>query len=74
MANAKKCDRCGRLYEFYDGERVFASGARYTKFCLCHHSTCAEHNFDLCPPCMKSLMIWIASGKGEDREGDYEAD
>lgn len=63
MANAKKCDRCGKFYEKYtkklkdgsivNGIIVIGSGFPVT-----------DENFeDLCPECMKELEKWMEAKK-----------
>lgn len=59
MTNAKKCDRCGKLYEFYNGFSVEEGGNRYNKFSLYDHWNTVKHEYDLCPDCMLSLVEWI---------------
>lgn len=63
MSNAKKCDRCGKLYELYEGYSVEEGGNRYDKFILVHHWSSAGRDYDLCPECMESLIEWIKEAK-----------
>lgn len=61
MSLAKKCDRCGILYEPKD---VYIDGAIVNGFLLIRRD---EQNtqilrrryFDLCPECLNSLAIWV---------------
>mgnify|MGYP004643129691 CR=1 FL=1 len=59
---AKKCDRCGRLYEYYDGRKAFPKS----------HSNSIELRdtdikgkywqrdfFDLCSSCMMELEVFL---------------
>ena len=52
MANAKKCDKCGELYEIYEHSP--------------HDFTVAQLNerfvwgrLDLCPSCQVDLTLWM---------------
>lgn len=57
MAEAKKCDRCGNLYELYDGV-LFKDSRKYhaVKFASFN---CSSAWLDLCPDCMKKLVIFM---------------
>ena len=59
MSIARKCDRCGKLYEDYDGCEVQEGGHRYNKLELLRGWNDACKTYDLCPECMKSLIKWI---------------
>lgn len=59
MSNAKKCDRCRKLYEFYDGYAVQNGGNKYDTLSLFHHWNTESRRYDLCPECMQSLIEWI---------------
>ena len=68
MANAKKCDRCGRLYESYEGVAVTKGGRKY-------HALSLENDYvykwyDLCPVCMARLVNFISNSECEQ---DMEA-
>lgn len=54
MANAKKCDRCGALYDH-------AEAWRYSVVKDCHPYP--EHKLDLCHNCMYELEKWIEGDK-----------
>ena len=66
MALAKKCDRCGKLYDGYDGSKDKRStnaialldrdeyGKHYTRDCV-----------DLCPECLSELIDWLDSEEEE---------
>lgn len=63
--NAKKCDRCGRLYEHYDGRKSFPKslsnsiGLRDTDIA----GTCWQRDhFDLCEDCMTKLESFLYGG------------
>lgn len=57
---ARKCDRCGRLYEAksvnIDGERADAIAAlMFYK----EGSRWYEEKYELCPECLKELKVWL---------------
>lgn len=56
---AKKCDRCGKLYECNDREtlklaKVFPGSYRNNK------------GYDLCPECLSELKKWFDKGKSNE--------
>lgn len=62
MALAKKCDRCGEIYDPYGSNSEFnaiipayidTSGFAVKKFRV----------IDLCPKCRKSFKEWLNGGK-----------
>lgn len=67
--NAKKCDRCGKLYEKYTGSvelglsnmvRLMSDGE-----CVCSPTI----DFDLCPECMAKAVSFLneySYGKGKE--------
>lgn len=57
MANAYKCDRCGKLYENYDGIRVVENGNGYNIMILAKGVN--TYTYDLCPGCMQKLVDFI---------------
>lgn len=54
MAFAKKCDRCGKLYEMYDIKR---DQKRYCSFIFSNDNGRFGKK-DLCPVCMMQLINW----------------
>lgn len=57
---AKKCDRCGVLYEIETEStiklsRVFPGSYRNNK------------GYDLCPECSKKLKAWLKEGENEKK-------
>lgn len=63
MAMAKKCDRCGKLHEYYDGIEVFndsekANGVLFIDRDL-NNSYWSRKSYDLCQECMKKLEAFI---------------
>ena len=65
MANALKCDRCGKFYEKYDGIKVVSGGNKYCFFSISNCSGLITRDYDLCPECMKSLIEWIWEADNE---------
>lgn len=57
MANAKRCDRCGRFYDFYEGVEFTAGANKYTYVILA--SAGAERRFDMCPDCMRQVIRFL---------------
>lgn len=64
---AKKCDRCGRLYEHYDGQKVFPKsrsnsiGLRDTDI---DGKYWTRDHFDLCVSFMAGLEVFLC---GDDK-------
>lgn len=58
MAKALKCDRCGKLYEHYEGIRVQDKGVHYVSLTL-NSDGCWGRKFDLCPECMTKLVEFM---------------
>lgn len=65
MANAKKCDRCGKLYEFYEGVEFTPGGNRYVNITLGGDRIYDERGrftakcFDLCQDCMQQVVYFL---------------
>ena len=57
MANAKKCDRCGRFYDFYEGIEFTAGANKYMYVILA--SAANERKFDMCPYCMQHVIYFL---------------
>ncbi|MBR3117683.1 MAG: hypothetical protein IKF29_00435 [Oceanobacillus sp.] len=73
MSNAKKCDRCGKLYEFYKGVKLNPKGNSYVCVDFIYGGNCGGlgggKRFDLCKECMTDLVKWMNDGKeGADNE------
>lgn len=66
MSEAKKCDRCGKLYEKYDTYED--NGIIFT--CGDNEEGGTGDKIDLCPDCMKELKNWIENPNKicEDKE------
>lgn len=60
MSEAKKCDRCGNLYERYGGVPIEKGGIGYNQIKLLSDSYVSV--FDLCEPCMTKLTDWVREG------------
>lgn len=62
---AKKCDRCGRLYEHYDGRKAFPK-SKSNSFELRDTDIEGKYwgrdRFDLCFHCMKELEAFLYGG------------
>lgn len=63
MADALKCDRCGKLYEHYEGIRLQDKGTLYNVMSI--SGGCWSRNYDLCPECMTKLAEFIKNAKEE---------
>lgn len=67
MANAKKCDRCGVLYEIYNGIKIERGGNSFNWLRLFTTHGVAYREFELCPECMTKLVGFL---KGEEVSND----
>lgn len=68
MADAKKCDRCGKLFEPYNVDAGCKIPSRYTNILLKNLSlvegTYEEFDeYDLCKECNNSLLKWLSEPK-----------
>ena len=70
MADAKKCDRCDRLYEIYDGIPVIERGFKYRTLQLVAGDT-IHKTYDLCPTCMTQVIAFLNNHK--DLNADDES-
>lgn len=62
---ARKCDRCGRLYEPYDGRKVFPKSEANSlalKDTDCKGNSWRRGFFDLCEDCMAKLETFLYGG------------
>lgn len=59
MANALKCDRCGKLYENYKGIRIGDRGAYYCCMSIITSDGWVRRGYDLCPECMTKLVEFL---------------
>lgn len=73
MADAKKCDRCGKFY--VDKEKKFRINSNGNKGIpswikiINIEDTCITH-FELCEQCMKDLWRWLCN----EQESECELD
>lgn len=62
---AMKCDRCGHLYEHYDGRKVFPkslSNSLELRDTDCKGLIWPQDRFDLCEDCMTKLESFLYGG------------
>lgn len=62
---AKKCDRCGRFYENYDGRKAFhksQSNSLSLRDTDCEGKFWKRDRFDLCEDCMTKLESFLYGG------------
>ena len=71
MARAKKCDRCGKLHEHYDGGREFKNSEKANGVILIDRDLDNKYwprkSYDFCPDCMRKLETFI---KNEEVSAD----
>ena len=62
---ARKCDRCGRFYDHYQGE-IFEKTGRANALRLIdryeNNTFISRNAYDLCPECMKELEEFLGIG------------
>lgn len=77
MARAKKCDKCGKLYEHYDGNKEFKHTEKANALFLIDRDLDNKYwsrkSFDLCPDCMKKLEEFL-HGRTVPTVSDFEID
>ena len=67
MAIARKCDRCGKLYEYYPkGNKVQHNGVQRI-YRNKHGSLGHEETFDFCPECMNAFDEFMIEGKFDEK-------
>lgn len=60
MANAKKCDRCGKFYENYNSRNSEKEINGIITLNIDKKDQYFNHGpYDLCPRCSKELMDWF---------------
>lgn len=66
---AKKCDRCGKLYEHYDGSKNFKKNGKANGLILIDRDLdkryWSRNEYDLCPECMSQLVSFLSQKEGE---------
>ena len=60
--NAKKCDRCKKLYEDYRDKETRGNAVRLV-YRSDDYSTANIEHIDLCPACMESFKNWLKEGE-----------
>lgn len=74
---AKKCDRCDKLYEHYDGSKEFKNTERANAVFLIDRDLDNKYwsrkSFDLCPNCMRKLEVFIKNEE-EQHENVYNSE
>ena len=69
MALAKKCDRCGKLYEHYPtGNKNQANGIKRVYKDMSGYIRFEDLSLDLCPECMKAFDEFMTKGKFGDEQ------
>lgn len=60
--NAKKCDRCGKFYDYYNGNKnkESANAIKFVENARDGVYGCSL--YDLCPECMSKLQEWLMKG------------
>lgn len=63
---AKKCDRCGKFYDHYNGSQQFKNGERANALILIDRDLDEKYwsreAYDLCIECMQELEGFIHDG------------
>lgn len=70
MANAKKCDICGKLYEIYNIMKDPLNTNGLVLINIDEEGCCRIEKgelIDCCPTCMESIREYIKSLRGEDK-------
>ena len=73
MADAKKCDRCGKLFESYNIDAGYKVPNRYMNILLkdvsLEKGTYKElGDYDLCKECNESFLEWLSKPKAVKHE------
>lgn len=70
MAIAKKCDRCGKLYDAYDGIQVFNNSEKANGVLLIDRGLDRNYwsrkSYDLCVDCMRKLEAFIKNEEEQE--------
>ena len=66
---AMKCDRCGKLYEHYDGRDRFKNTEKSNSLILTDKDLELKYwsrkSYDLCPDCMEGLGKFLSNERSE---------
>ena len=71
MAMAKKCDRCGKLYEHYPnptGNKLQYNAIREIQRNVIGNTINSSYIIDLCPECMSEFDKFMTKGKSSDEK------
>lgn len=63
MANAKKCDLCGKLYEHYNPDKRMTNTIFEVDMSLNGTDYILIKTHELCPECRDSFKLWLDSRK-----------
>lgn len=69
MASARKCDRCGKLYEFYykESDGMVINGMTLVENDVTYNSHKTKMYIDLCPECLTQLAEWLEGGERNEK-------
>lgn len=70
MADAKKCDRCGNLYEMYVGIKFEKDSFPYNHIHTLTNHDSVHKTFDLCPTCMDKLIMFLKMMDNDEEAKD----
>lgn len=73
---AMKCDVCGKLYEIYDGDKVFHKTTKSNIIMFVNETPNGSCNYgkkDLCPACMMAVIDLLARLSAKDKEESTNA-
>lgn len=63
MSRARKCDRCGSLYEFYQGTKITEDSNAFLLIDRdMNNKYWSRETYDLCPVCMDSFLQFLHIG------------
>lgn len=69
---AKKCDKCGKLFEHYDGAKKFKDTERANAVILIDRDLDEKYwrrkTYDLCPECMGEIEGFFNKGNGTKKD------
>lgn len=69
---AKKCDKCGKLFEHYDGVKKFKNTERANAVMLIDRDLDEKYwtrkIYDLCPECMGEIEEFFNKGNGTKKD------
>jgi hypothetical protein len=72
MSDIKKCDRCGKTYEYDFSDKPTDTETRYLTTITLNAKDLWNHEYhktyDLCADCCASLMKWLNFDMAEERK------